>query len=89
MKNFDLKKYLAENKLLKEDTTTYKPGTYRVLEYDTDDYSINGDFFELTRKATLDEIQAVVGKAMGKPESAYWTIELGRDIVELPKIYKL
>jgi len=91
MKEFDLKKYLTENKLLNEETETFKPGTYRVLEYDTDRYHSYGDFLELTREATLDEIRAVIGKEKGIPESSYWTIDLG-DIVskdKLPTIYKL
>jgi len=77
--------------LEEQETETFKPGTYRVLEYDTDRYHSYGDFLELTREATLDEIRAVIGKEKGIPESSYWTIDLG-DIVskdKLPTIYKL
>lgn len=89
MKEFDLKKYLTENKLLNEETETFKPGIYQVLEYDTDRFFHYGEFLELTREATLDEIRAVIGKEMGKPESSYWTIDLGDKTNYTPKVYKL
>jgi len=91
MKEFDLKKYLAENKLLNEETEIFKPGIYRVLKYSIDRYESYGDFLELTREATLEEIRAVIGKEMGLPESAYWIIELGDTVSksDLPTIYKL
>ena len=64
MKEFDLKKYLIENKLLNEETETYKPGRYRVLEFDTDRYSSYGDFLELTREATLEEILEILNQVV-------------------------
>ena len=74
---------------LEKDTTIYEPGLYRVLEFSIDRYEINGDFFELTREATIDEIRSIIGKGMDIPESSYWIIDISKTTDELPKIYKL
>ena len=74
---------------LEKDTTIYEPGLYKVLKYSIDDYMINGDFIELTREATIDEIRSIIGKGMDIPESSYWIIDISKTTDELPKIYKL
>ena len=77
--------------LEEQETEIFKPGIYRVLKYSIDRYEYYGDFLELTRKATLEEIRAVIGKEMGLPESTYWIIKLGDTVSknDLPTIYKL
>mgnify|MGYP003112891267 CR=1 FL=1 len=74
---------------LEKDTTIYKPGTYRVLEFSIDRYVCNGDFFVLSREATIDEIQSIIGGGMDIPKSSYWIIDIAKTTDELPTIYNL